>query len=1582
MKKERSKAQGINKKIVKTVLWLVVTLFVLLLSLVTVVQIPYVQTRVLQRISHIISNKTGFPTSIERVNIKWFDVAVFDSIAIYDQEQCPMILVDRLVVDFDIRTGWDNGNIYIDEAELNNGAVYLIKDTATSTLNVTAFINQVRELTRKKNKSPSKRYAQFNIEQVSLNNVRFSYYDQGSDILTDRFDYNHFSLDSIYADARNLRVVADTLEVDIQQMSGYQAVHDLKVHNFRGKYWFSDRTMAFENFEMHAGESVLRDSVVLHYDSKNSLGYFNDSVTIKARIRDTKLDTRDLALFAPTLRPYRDVFTATGDFSGEVSDFSVRNLELYFGRSSRLTGVVSFAGLPAVKETFVDLELKNSVVQPQDVRQYVNNESAYQNALKFGRVTFNTQFLGFPNDFVANGFFQTKLGDVKSDINLKLEDLPVYSGNLALTDFDLGTLTQRPDLLHKTSFKGFVAGSGVTLEDAHFDLKASFDYLDLNKYRYQNINTDARLAKSFFEGQLGIADPNLRFNGSGTVDLRDGREAIKIQARLDTALLHALNLTQDRVFISTSLDANTQGFKVDDLVGDARFEDLSVSYDERQLAIDTLWFKSRLGENQHRSFALGTERINASLEGDFQFTTLLDEVPELISEYQLIFKNDKEQLARYYANEQAEQEESDQQQRYEIDYDIALKDVNPLLNLFVPQIALSPNVHASGRFTGGYTSIFSLQSHIDTLRYQDHLFYDNDIDITTSKIVDSTDVLASAYFHSERQDFASEGLNAQMRDLTLDAVWADDHIDFQQRIKQRGTSNYANLSGELTFLEDSTFIHLNPSELSVLNDRWYFSDNNRVLLSNGEVQFSDFQLYQPSSGEKRQSVALVGALSPDTEQLFTLRVDHFQVNNLSPILKKDYQGEVNGYADIRNAFVGSVDTANHLALNSELSVTQFAIEGFEVGDIVSLVNWDGGEGLMDVNLMVDRDRQRIVTLGGTYNPIDSGQLQLLATFQKANIDIVEPFVEDYFSEIRGLVSGEFSIMGTLNAPVLRGEGVIADGHLKINYLNTQYQVDGGIFFDDSAIGIRTLTLLDDRNQRAVFSGEIAHQQFSQFALNLEGTLSNVTVLNTSLKDNDLFYGNAYATGTVSLRGALNNLTIAARAKTDKGTRFYIPIGGVGGVEQSEFIRFVDYTDTTLTINDKVGKADLTGLTLDLDIEVTPDAYGEIIFDAKTGDIIRGRGAGQLQMLISSAGEFSMFGDLTLQQGGYNFTLYNVINKEFAIQPGSNISWQGDPYGARLNIQATYDQLASLAPLVLDEQARESDEVRRNYKAQVLLDITGDLMAPQIDFDIDINEYPRNNTNLLTAVETLENSATLDPEELKRQVFSLIVLRRFSERGSFDGSSAVSGSVSELLSNQFSYWLSQVDENLEIDVNLGTFDDDRFNTFQVRLSYSLFDGRLRVTRDGGFTDVNNQASTASVIGDVTVEYLLTPDGKYRIKMYNRSNANTLTQAIGQVNNNLTSQGISLQYVESFDKVSELLNETRNRALRWRKKSPEEPSDKPVTSAGEDESKQADNTYQSQNGNSPNGSSPNGSLPNSNSPAGLPPSELLLPTAPDE
>ena len=1539
MKKALPHKKSINRKIAKTVLWVLVAIFTVFLLLVAALQIPSVQTEVLQRLSRTITEKTGFATSIDQVHIKWFDTAVLDSIAIYDEQNCPMILIEQLTVDFDIRTVWEAGNIYLDEARVENGELYLYKDTVENELNITTFVERIKALTRKKNKPPSERYPEFVIREVVLDNVDFSYYDAAKEILTDRFDYQHFSIKDINANARQLRVIADTLEVDIQQMSGYEPAHDFPIHNLRAFYWFSDQTMAFEGLELQAGRSILRDSVVFNYASKNSLGFFNDSVTIAADFRNTQLHTSDLSLFAPSLQAYQDEYVISGDFRGKIVDFTIKDLLFEFGSRSRLIGKVSFTGLPELAETFTELNLKRSTVAPQDLRQYINDPSAYQTARKFGQVDFSAQFVGFPNDFVANGKFNTALGKIASDINLKLEKKPIYSGRLALQDFDLGTLTGRPDLLQKTSFEGNLVGSGVTIDDASVKLEAAFAYLGVKGYTYQNVTTDATLAKSFFEGALSIADPNLRFVGNGTVDLRENREHIRIEAQLDTAFLKPLHLTDKEVFISTELRADTHGLQVDSLVGNARFDNLFISYDGRPLSIDTLSFISKYQQG-YREFALSTERVKANMSGNFQFTTLINDLGKLVEEYRLIFRNDEEKLQTYYAQKEAKAVEDYQDQQYEINYTLDLQNANPVLNLFVPDMALSPDVLVEGRIVGGYTNIFSLRTNIDTVRYQDHYFYRNTVDVTTSKIADSADVLATAYLHSDYQDLASNKLNAQMRDLTVEAIWADDHIDFQQSIAQRGTNNYANLSGELIFLEDSTQIRVDPSTLQVLDRQWSFSDNNIVTLTNQEVYFSDFFLYNQPQGGERQEVSVFGALSSDPDKQLTLRIDHFLVDNLNPVLTENYQGEVNGLLDVKNFFTNQENEASSFVLDSEFSVSNFSINGFKVGNIISLVNWDNRQEQLDVNLMVDRERQRIITLKGNYDPKEEyDQLDLQASFQKANINVVEPFVDEIFSDIRGAMSGNFTVTGQLSHPVLLGDGNITSGHIKINYLNTDYTINGGLFLDENTIGVKDLVLRDERNQPAILNGGIFHDGFANFVLDIKGELNNVVVLNTTLKDNSLFYGKGFATGTMSILGPIDNLNISTRATTQKGTRIYIPVGGTEGVEQSEFISFVDYSDSTIAAVDTVGKVDLTGLSLDLEIEITPDAYAEIIFDARTGDIIRGRGEGQLEFRVSSEGEFGMFGDLRMVEGGYNFTLYNVINKEFTIQPGSSISWRGDPYGGILDIQAIYDQMASLAPLMASEEDRQDGEVRRKYQAQVVLDITGALMAPDIDFEINVQNYPENNPLLQTAVESLKNNLTQNKEELKRQVFSLIVLRRFSEQGSFggDGSNALSSSVSELLSNQFSYWLSQVDENLEIDVDLGTFDDDRFNTFQLRLSYTLFDGRLRITRDGGFTNVNNQTSTASVIGDVMVEYMLTTDGKYRVKIYNRSNFNTVAQALNQ-NFNAT-QGVSLLYVESFDKVSDLLNETRSGTL----KQPimiEQPKP-PITSSDAPPPKQAEN-----------------------------------------
>ena len=85
---------------------------------------------------------------------------------------------------------------------------------------------------------------------------------------------------------------------------------------------------------------------------------------------------------------------------------------------------------------------------------------------------------------------------------------------------------------------------------------------------------------------------------------------------------------------------------------------------------------------------------------------------------------------------------------------------------------------------------------------------------------------------------------------------------------------------------------------------------------------------------------------------------------------------------------------------------------------------------------------------------------------------------------------------------------------------------------------------------------------------------------------------------------------------------------------------------------------------------------------------------------------------------------------------------------------------------------------------------------------------------------------------------------------------------------------------------------------------MMNGRLRITRDGTlFSNQYTQSNVAALAGDWTVDYLLTADGKFKIKMYSRSNYNALLSAINTQTAYTT--GLSLSHTQSFNRFSELL-----------------------------------------------------------------------------
>jgi hypothetical protein len=523
-----------------------------------------------------------------------------------------------------------------------------------------------------------------------------------------------------------------------------------------------------------------------------------------------------------------------------------------------------------------------------------------------------------------------------------------------------------------------------------------------------------------------------------------------------------------------------------------------------------------------------------------------------------------------------------------------------------------------------------------------------------------------------------------------------------------------------------------------------------------------------------------------------------------------------------------------------------------------------------------------------------------------------------------MVSGQVAVAGTPSAPRLNGQLAIKGGRGRFDYLKADFTFDDNVYFGDNEIITRKLTLRDPRGNTALIRGGVYHDNFRYFSLSFDADFKNFQILNTTAKDNELFYGQAVVTGKAELNGPISDLAIRANVASNKGTRIYIPLDAATEVATDEQIRFVNFTtgkkdgansdSTNLAAGASV--IDLSRIQMDFNFDVTPDAYCEIQLNRQTGDLMGAYGQGRLAMKVDTKGDFTMTGNYEIQKGDYTFTFQNVINKRFQIRPNSRITWTGDPYGALLDVTAAYTQYTSLAPLMsaynntsTGSNNNRTDQSRR-YPVDLLIKLTGDLASPAISYDLDVKEYPAS-SDFRQAVIAFESRLQSNEQELTRQVSSVLLFNQLLPEGIglFDQNqvnAGVANSVGELLSNQISRLASNLDENLDVGVSFGGFqtggtqNENLLNNLQLRFSYRFLNDRLRISRDGGFTYGQSQTNAASLLGEWTLEYFITPDGRFRAKMYNRNQQSIFGQY--SLNTTITpGGGLSFLYTRSFNRI---------------------------------------------------------------------------------
>jgi hypothetical protein len=254
-------------------------------------------------------------------------------------------------------------------------------------------------------------------------------------------------------------------------------------------------------------------------------------------------------------------------------------------------------------------------------------------------------------------------------------------------------------------------------------------------------------------------------------------------------------------------------------------------------------------------------------------------------------------------------------------------------------------------------------------------------------------------------------------------------------------------------------------------------------------------------------------------------------------------------------------------------------------------------------------------------------------------------------------------------------------------------------------------------------------------------------------------------------------------------------------------------------------------------------------------------------------------------------------------PGGRIVWFGDPFDAQLDIQATYRVRAPLYDIMYEK----NEAYKKRVPVDVVMRLRDKLMNPSIGFEV---RMPTVDENVRTQV----NSVLSTEQELNKQVFALMVVNRFVQPQSYTGGGAPSETAnffgttgSELLSNQISNWLSKLSDDFDLGVNYRPGDNITQDEVEVALSTQLLNERLLLSTNVGVSSGAQRSTTNNqIIGDFQLEYLLTPEGRLRAKVFSIGNDQNLTGA----NQSLTTQGAGVAYREEFSTWGEFWQKLLN------------------------------------------------------------------------
>ena len=1330
--------------------------------------------------------------------------------------------------------------------------------------------------------------------------------DQGTLIpATSYFDGQHIAFSNINGSINNLHLINDTLQASIDLATRERS--GLNAQKLRAELRIHPQLMEFSKLYLKTDRSELKDYFAMKYPSLASMSNFIHAVTMEANFTNSTLSSDDIAYFAPSIKDWNRNLKMDGNITGTVDALAGEGVHLQVGNNTSLDGNFTILGLPDIQKAFINVEAHDLRTTYADAVTLVPSIKKVQgvNLRKLSSLRFNGTYTGFINDFVAYGTVQTGLGTLVTDLNMKLPKGadPIYSGSIATTGFQLGQLFNNSQL-GVVAFNGDIKGKSFAWNRLDMKVDGTIKKFYFNGYTYQNIIANGVLKNRLFNGKFDSKDPNATLQLTGLIDLSGSRPLVNAQSKIEYLNLEALHFSPTPFTLTGDFDLSFNGKTLSDFLGRAAISNATLLYNGKQLTFDSL-IVSNTFDNGIRSLRARSNEFDAIVTGNFDLKSLPDAFTVFLSRYYPSYINPPSRFIPSQA----------------FTFDITTGVVEDYMQALVPHLSGFNNSHISGSLNVA-ANILKLDADIPHISYNQYEFSD----VMLKGDGNFERLIVTGQVNDSR---ITDSLNFPQTNFSITA--SNDVSDITLSTSANQTINQAALSAEIKTFSNGASVSFKPSSFVLNGKTWN-------LEQGGELDFRKNSSVQGQLVLKEsQQEVRISTQPSDIGSWIDLNValQNINIGDFSPFFLKEnrLEGLLTGNIHIE-------DPQKKFNVTGYFKTDQLRMDNDSIGQVQANLGYNNTTGLLTGN-------------GGNFDPLHKLNFDLALDFKDSanthqdrisvaavnyEAKILERFLGTLFSNITGYVTGNMDILGEGANRDFIAKAKLKDVGLKVLFTQVAYKLDDTeIELTKDEIKLGTLKLRDENNRTATVQGTIKHNSFKNMYFDIVAEVDNqpMLLLNTTYSDNQQFYGRAKGTGSLILVGPQNDMFMQINAKASESDSSFItlPPSRNRASGMASFMVERKY-GREMSNEDYSGSA--SNITYEVDLTANPLVNIEVILDELTGDIIKGRGVGNLRMRAGTSEPLTMRGRYDIEDGSYLFTFQSFFKKPFEIRKGSNnyIEWTGDPYTAQIHFDAVYKaEKVSIAPLINSLSLNTTNQSLSSYRGDVnvVAQLSGELFKPTFNFQIEFPQSFYNSVDKTVAfsVEQGIQQIQKNTNELNKQVTYLIVFNSFAPYESQNASvnpfnelaySTISGLFFGEVNKRLNQLLSKILSNNTISVNFtdSIYNKDLINSnsknilpnqsaLNLTIGKSLFKERILLTLGGSF-DVPLGADfqqNAELYKDVTVEFLINKSGSVRATIFYRETPDLVTGAgpIGSLRTQRT--GANISYHKEFSSLSEVL-----------------------------------------------------------------------------